>query len=102
MERAAESPSDRAETPAEPPPPADRIKLYVSQGSEQGWDKDALAGALAEAAAQSRDTVLAVDLKPRYAYVLVQPGSEQAYVAASGKPLRDRPLMVEIARPKKR
>jgi hypothetical protein len=46
--------------------------------------------------------VLAVDLKPRYAYVLVQPGSEQAYVAASGKPLRDRPLMVEIARPKKR
>ena len=102
MERAAESPSDRAETPAEPPPPADRIKLYVSQGSEQGWDKDALAFALAEAAAQSRDTVLAVDLKPRYAYVLVQPGSEQAYVAASGKPLRDRPLMVEIARPKKR
>jgi ATP-dependent RNA helicase DeaD len=109
MERGAETPSDRAETPsdraeapAEPPPPADRIKLYVSLGSEHGWDKDALAGALAEAAAQPRDTVLAVDLKPRYAYVLVQPGSEQAYVAASGKPLRDRPLMVEIARPKKR
>ena len=100
MERAADTPSERAERPAEPP--ADRVKLYVSQGSEQGWDKDALAGALAEAAAQPRDTVLAVDLKPRYAYVLVQPGSEQAYVAASGKPLRDRPLMVEIARPKKR
>jgi ATP-dependent RNA helicase DeaD len=101
-EAPAETPSDRAEAPAEPPPPADRIKLYVSLGSEHGWDKDALAGALAEAAAQPRDTVLAVDLKPRYAYVLVQPGSEQAYVAASGKPLRDRPLMVEIARPKKR
>ena len=101
MERAAESPSDRAEKAAEPPS-ADRVKLYVSQGSDQGWEKDALAAALAETAAQPRDTVFAVDLKPRYAYVLVQPGSEGAYVAASGKPLRDRPLTVEIARPKKR
>ena len=102
MERGAESPSERAESPAEPPPAADRVKLYVSQGVEQGWDKDALAAALSEVAAQPRGSVLAVDLKPRYAYVLVQPGSEAAYVAASGKPLRDRPLTVEIARPKKR
>ena len=101
LERSAESPSDRAERPSEPPP-ADRIKLYVSLGSEQGWDKDGLASALAEAAAQPRDTILAVDLKPRYAYVLVQPGSESSYVAASGKQLRDRALNVEIARPKKR
>jgi hypothetical protein len=78
------------------------VKLYVSQGAEQGWDKDEFASALAELAAQPRDSVLAVDLKPRYAYVLVQPGSEAAYVAASGKPLKDRPLTVEIARPKKR
>ncbi len=92
----------RAVPSAEPPAPADRVKLYVSLGAEQGWDKDAVAAALAEAAAQPRDTVLAVDLKPRYAYVLVQPGSEAAYVAANGKPLRDRPLTVEIARPKKR
>src|SRR2546425_9636870 len=48
MERGAESPSERAESPAEPPPPPDRIKLYVSQGAEQGWDKDALAAALSE------------------------------------------------------
>jgi len=102
MERGAESPSERVESPAEPPPSPDRIKLYVSQGADQGWDKDALAAALSEVAAQPRGSVLAVDLKPRYAYVLVQPGSEAAYVAASGKPLRDRPLTVEIARPKKR
>jgi len=112
MERAAEptggrgeappEPTGRGEPPAEPVAPADRVKLYVSLGAEQGWDKDAVASALAEAAAQPRGTVLAVDLKPRYAYVLVQPGSEAAYVAASGKPLRDRPLTVEIARPKKR
>ena len=99
--RSPESPSDRAEQPSEPAP-SDRIKLYVSLGAEQGWDKDALASALAEAAAQPRETVLAVDLKPRYAYVLVQPGSEGAYVAATGKQLRDRPLNVEVARPKKR
>jgi len=101
LDRTESSPSDRAELPAEPPP-TDRVKLYVSQGAEQGWDKDEFASALAELAAQPRDSVLAVDLKPRYAYVLVQPGSEAAYVAASGKPLKDRPLTVEIARPKKR
>jgi ATP-dependent RNA helicase DeaD len=101
LERAEDTPSERAEKPADPPR-SDRVKLYVSQGSEQGWDNDALAAALAEAAAQPRETVLAVELKPRYAYVLVQPGSEAAYVAASGKALRDRPLAVEMARPKKR
>jgi len=99
-DHAPDSPSDRAEPPSEPPS-TDRVKLYVSLGSEQGWDKDALASALAEAAAQPRDTVLAVDLKPRYAYVLVKPGSESAYVGASGKQLRDRSVNVEIARPKK-
>jgi ATP-dependent RNA helicase DeaD len=94
--------SDRAEQPAQPPAPVDRVKLFVSQGAEQGWDKDSLAVALAELARQPRDSVLAVDLKPRYAYVLVQPGSEGAYVEANGQPLHDKPLTVEIARPKKR
>jgi ATP-dependent RNA helicase DeaD len=101
LERAEASPSERAEAPAEPPA-ADRVKLYVSQGAEQGWDKDGLASALSELAAQPRDSVLAVDLKPRYAYVLVRPGSEAAYVAANGRSLKERPLTVEIARPKKR
>jgi ATP-dependent RNA helicase DeaD len=94
--------SDRAEQPAQPPAPLDRVKLYVSQGAEQGWDKDSLAAALSELARQPRDSVLAVDLKPRYAYVLVQPGSEGAYVETNGQPLNDKPLTVEIARPKKR
>ena len=100
-ERAEASPSERAEADAEPAP-RDRIKLYVSQGAEQGWDKDGLASALSELAAQPRDSVLAVELKPRYSYVLVQPGSEAAYVATNGRPLKERPLTVEIARPKKR
>jgi ATP-dependent RNA helicase DeaD len=101
LERAESSPSERAEVPSEPPA-KDRVKLYVSQGAEQGWDKDGLASALSELAAQPRDSVLAVDLKPRYSYVLVQPGSEAAYVAANGRSLKERPLTVEIARPKKR
>jgi hypothetical protein len=46
--------------------------------------------------------VLAVDLKPRYSYVLVQPGTEAAYVAVNGRALKERPLTVEVARPKKR
>jgi ATP-dependent RNA helicase DeaD len=101
LDRTDQTPSDRAEAPAEPPP-TDRVKLYVSQGAEQGWDNDALATALAALAAQPRDSVLAVDLKPRYAYVLVEPGTESAYVAASGRALKDRPVTVEVARPKKR
>jgi ATP-dependent RNA helicase DeaD len=102
MERGAESASDRAEESAEPPSPVDRVKLYVSQGTEEGWDQERLAVALAEMAAQPRDSVLAVDLKPRYAYVLVQPGSDSAFVAASGRSLRDKPISIEVARPRKR
>jgi ATP-dependent RNA helicase DeaD len=100
--RAPETASERAEDPGQPPAAVDRVKLYVSQGAEQGWDKDTLAAALSELARQPRDSVLAVDLKPRYAYVLVQPGSEAAYVETNGQPLNDKPLTVEIARPKTR
>ena len=98
----SETASDRAEQPAQPPASADRVKLYVSQGAEQGWESGPLAEALAELAAQPRDSVLAVDLKPRYAYVLVQPGSESAFVSASGRSLRDKPVSIEVARPRKR
>ena len=100
----AESRSDTssAAESALPPASADRVKLYVSQGAEQGWESGPLAEALAELAAQPRDSVLAVDLKPRYAYVLVQPGSESAFVSASGRSLRDKPVSIEVARPRKR
>jgi hypothetical protein len=39
-------------------------------------------------------------VKPRYAYVLVQPGSHEAYVAV--KSLKDKPVRIEVARPKRR
>ncbi len=92
-----------------PPPPAeapqapvDRVKLYVEQGADSGWTPEALLQALAELAGQARETALAADVKPRYAYVLVRPDAADAYVAASGKPLKDKPVRIEIARPRKR
>src|SRR5581483_3007432 len=82
--------------------PADRVKLYVEQGAEHGWTAETLMSALSDLAGQARDTVLAADVKPRYAYVLVRPDARDAYVATNGKPLHDKPLRVEVARPRRR
>ena len=41
-------------------------------------------------------------MKPRYAYVLVRPDARDAYVATNGKSLHDKPLRVEVARPRRR
>jgi hypothetical protein len=40
-------------------------------------------------------------VKPRYSYVLVRPDASEAYVAASGKLLRDKPARIEVARPRR-
>ncbi|HEX9577700.1 MAG TPA: DEAD/DEAH box helicase [Myxococcales bacterium] len=80
----------------------DRVKLYVEQGSEHGWDAEKLSTALAELAGQPRETVLAADVKPRYAYVVIKPEAKDAYLAASGKNLRQTPVRLEVARPRKR
>ncbi|MFL5425909.1 MAG: DEAD/DEAH box helicase [Myxococcales bacterium] len=98
-ERVKDTPSERAEAPAAA---VDRVKLFVTPGAEDGWEKDAFADALCALAGQPRDSILAVDLKPRYAYVLVRPGSEQAFLATAGRPLKEKPLTIEIARPRKR
>jgi ATP-dependent RNA helicase DeaD len=86
----------------EPAAPADRVKLYVEQGGDHGWAAESLSAALAELAGQPRETVLAADVKPRYAYVLVRPEVKDAYVAASGKPLKEKPVRIEVARPRRR
>ena len=95
---------EAAPPPARPQPeaPADRVKLYVEQGADQGWTAESLMSALADLAGQPRDTVLAVDLKGRYAYVLIRPDARDAYVAANGKPLKDKPVRIEVARPRRR
>jgi ATP-dependent RNA helicase DeaD len=91
-----EAPAPAAEAPA------DRVKLYVDQGSDQGWASETLLAALAALAGQPRETALAADVKPKYAYVVVKPEAQAAYVAASGKPLRDKPVRMEVARPRRR
>ncbi len=85
-----------------PRAPADRVKLYVEQGTEHGWTAETLLAALAELAGQPRETALAAEVKPRYSYVVVRPDAADAYVAASGKPLRQTPVRIEAARPRKR
>jgi len=85
-----------------PRAPADRVKLYVEQGTEHGWTAETLLAALAELAGQPRETALAAEVKPRYSYVVVRPAAADAYVAASGKPLRQTPVRIEAARPRKR
>ncbi|HEY5675145.1 MAG TPA: DEAD/DEAH box helicase [Myxococcales bacterium] len=93
-----------AERPAaaRPEAPSDRVKLYVEQGADAGWTADALLAALSDAAGQPRETALAADVKPRYSYVLVRPDAADAYVALNGKPLKDKPARIEVARPRKR
>src|SRR5438309_1850025 len=83
-------------------PPADRVKLYVEQGSEHGWTAETLMSALSQLAGRPRETALAADVKPRYAYVLVRPDAREAYVAASGKELKEKPVRIEVARPRRR
>jgi ATP-dependent RNA helicase DeaD len=93
----------RAESESAAPVAAlDRVKLYVEQGADQGWDSAALSTALAELAGQPRETVLAADVKPRYAYVLVKPEAKDAYVGASNKLLKEKPVRIEVARPRRR
>jgi hypothetical protein len=41
-------------------------------------------------------------VKPRYSYVLVQPAAQEAFVGASGKLLNDKPVRIEVARPRRR
>jgi ATP-dependent RNA helicase DeaD len=82
--------------------PVDRVKLYVEQGADAGWTSEALLSALADLAGQPRETALAAAVKPRYAYVLVRPDAADAFVAASGKALKDKPVRIEVARPRKR
>src|SRR4051812_46745534 len=76
------------EVPAGPAAPVDRVKLYVDQGLSEGWDGSSLPAALAELAGQPRESVLAADVKPKYAYLVVAPSAADAYVAVSGKALK--------------
>ena len=80
----------------------DRVKLYVDQGAADGWDAAALSQALSGLAGQPPETVLAADVKPRYAYLVVAPAASDAYVAASGKALKEKPVKIEVARPTRR
>ncbi len=93
---------DLSPAPEGPQAPVDRIKLFVGQGSDQGWDHETLASALCELAGQPRESVLALDVKPRHAYVVVKPDAKDAYLAASGKALKDKAIGIEVARPRKR
>jgi len=80
----------------------DRVKLYVEQGTEQGWTTETLMSSLAELAGSPRETVVSAEVKPRYAYVVVRADAKDAYVAANGKTLRDQAVRIEVARPKRR
>src|SRR5213075_373276 len=98
--RAAQAPLESAPRAAAPEAAApqasvDRVKLYLEQGSDAGWTAETLLAALAELAGQPRETALAADVKPRYAYVVVRPDAADAYVALNGKPLRDKPVRIE-------
>jgi hypothetical protein len=78
------------------------VKLFVDQGSEAGWESESLAQALASLAGQARETVLALELRPRHAYVVVRPDAGEAYLAANKKPLKENPVTIEVARPRRR
>ena len=88
--------------PVQPAAPVDRVKLYVTAGAEQGWDNEKLATAISGLAGQPRDTVLAIDVKPRHAYVVVKPDAHAAYLAKNGATLGEAAVSIEVARPRRR
>jgi ATP-dependent RNA helicase DeaD len=98
----AQGAGDAPAAPEAPAAPIDRVKLFVSQGAEQGWEAETLAQGLSQLAGQGRETVLAIDLKPRHAYVLVRPDVHAAYLEKSGQALREQPVTIEVARPRRR
>ena len=100
----ADSAAASGAIPDHPPQtaPVDRVKLFLDQGSEAGWDAESLAQALAELAGQARETVLALDVKPRHTYVVVQPAASDAYLGTNQKSLREKLVNIEVARPRKR
>src|SRR3954471_13821010 len=100
--RLESAPRAAAPEAAAPQASVDRVKLYLEQGSDAGWTAETLLAALAELAGQPRETALAADVKPRYAYVGGRPDAADAYVALNGKPLRDKPVRIEVARPRRR
>ena len=96
--RSDAAPSQAAQT-AQAQAPVDRVKLFVDQGTDAGWDEAGFPLAFAELAGQPREMILAFELKLRHAYVVVKPEASQAFLAADGKLLRDRSLHVEVALP---
>ena len=78
------------------------MKLFVTTGSEAGWDNEKLATALSTLAGQPRDSVLALDVRPRHAYVVVKPDAHLAYLAKNGEKLGEAALSIEIAKPRRR
>jgi hypothetical protein len=82
--------------------PVDRVKLFVTVGSEQGWDNEKLAQALSALAGQPRESVLALEVKPRHAYVVVKPEAHAAYLAKNGEKLGEAAVSIEVARPRRR
>lgn len=98
----AAAPAPAADAAAGPAAPVDRVKLFVNQGRADQWEPEPFAAALADLAGQPRDAVLAVDLYPRHTYAVVKPEAHAAFLAASGKALKEKPVGIEVARPRKR
>jgi len=46
--------------------------------------------------------VLALDVRPRHAYVVVKPDAHLAYLAKNGEKLGEAALSIEIAKPRRR
>ncbi len=89
---------ETAQAPAAPQAPVDRVKLFFEQGQDAGWDSESLAQELSALAGQPREMVLAIEVKPRNAYVVVKPQASDAFLATAGKSLRERPVAIEIAK----
>ena len=102
---ASTAPAGDAATPAAlagPAAPLDRVKLFITQGDEHGCDLESLALGLAGLAGQPRESVLAIDLKPRHAYVVVKPDAHAAFLEKNGALLKEKPVGIEVARPRRR
>jgi hypothetical protein len=87
---------------AEPAVEAGNPKLFVSLGEADGLDANALKATLVELTGASADALTEIEIRRTSAYVRVAPADLDKVLAAHGKTFKDRPLVVEKARRRRR
>lgn len=95
-------PSAEAEKTAPAGSSRRRNRLFVTVGTSAGVDETSLKEAVAALAGLPSEAILSAELREKHSYLEVEPGTVDAFLAASGRTFRDEPVTIEVARPPRR